>query len=309
MTQITALVLGGGGPKIFYEAGVCRALFRLGVRPDYIYGTSAGALCTAYFAAHQPDDPADWPAVGEAFVAFLLSTVTHPGVVATPRPWYELVYRVAFSKWDGVVDTAPLAHLLERTLGDKLPRTGRVVARVSAVNLRTGKVEYHGSDEPTFLHAVLASTAEPVTMPIRYIGPDPYGDGGVRDIVAPLRRPIMDGATRIYPVVCQPDGAGEVQSTWGKVTDLIGRYLTINSDESVAADLRRCQEINAQVADGRADPGKRHVGVTVIRPQAPLPIDFTSFKTAAQVVAMGDADAVRALRVTGGGLPSLPEAA
>lgn len=293
-----AIVLSGGSVKGSYQAGAIRAVLRSGFRPDIVTGVSVGALNAAYLAAFHPWDKtgippavADWAALGDALAAFWLREVTSPAKVAKKRPWYELAYRLLFNKWAGVVDTSPLERLVRSTFADRFPLTGPLQCRVGAVNLRTGALEYHAPDSPTFLDAVLASTAEPVTMPLRRIGPDAYVDGGVREIT-PLAEAIRLGATRIVCIVCQPATVGEVTSRWGALLPLVGRQLTIVTNEIVANDLRVCRQVNRLVAAGAA-PEKRHVEVTVIRPAAELPIALDAFGPAdiARMVAAGDADA------------------
>ena len=46
----TALVLSGGGAKGLAHLGVIAALDSLGVRPDYVVGTSMGAIIGALYA-------------------------------------------------------------------------------------------------------------------------------------------------------------------------------------------------------------------------------------------------------------------
>jgi len=59
----TALVLSGGGAKGLAHLGVIAALDSLGVRPDYVVGTSMGAIVGALYAggasAHRADSLAD----------------------------------------------------------------------------------------------------------------------------------------------------------------------------------------------------------------------------------------------------------
>ena len=50
----TALVLGGGGSRGAYEAGVWQALTELGIEIDIVTGTSVGAINAALFVAAQP---------------------------------------------------------------------------------------------------------------------------------------------------------------------------------------------------------------------------------------------------------------
>ncbi len=194
-----AFVLSGGSLKGSYQAGAVAQLWAMGIRPGVVTGISVGALNAAFLAAHQDDADA-----GEQLARFWTTEVTGPGTIATKRGLLSLAWRVLRKDWDGLVDTAPLTRLAETTLGGKFPRAAGIQVRVGAVNLRTGALEYHAPNEPDFLHAVLASTAEPVTMPLRTLGSDRYCDGGVREIT-PLAEAIRLGATRIYCIVCQPE--------------------------------------------------------------------------------------------------------
>ena len=46
-----ALVLGGGGPRDFAHMGVLRTLEEVGIKPDMVVGTSAGAVVGAAYAS------------------------------------------------------------------------------------------------------------------------------------------------------------------------------------------------------------------------------------------------------------------
>ena len=48
----TAFVLGGGGSLGAVQVGMLRALLELGIRPDFVVGTSIGSLNGAYLAGH-----------------------------------------------------------------------------------------------------------------------------------------------------------------------------------------------------------------------------------------------------------------
>ncbi len=50
-----ALVLGGGGAKGSYEAGVIKALVDMGIKINGVYGTSVGALNGAFFVINKID--------------------------------------------------------------------------------------------------------------------------------------------------------------------------------------------------------------------------------------------------------------
>src|SRR5574338_115085 len=287
-----ALVLGGGRITGSWQAGAIRALYAMGYRYDIVTGISVGALNTAGLAAFG----AEWLA------RFWLEQVTGPEVIMRTRRWYELAYRVLTKRWDGVVDTAPLERLVRRTFPANAFAQTTMDARVGTVSLRTGELTYVPATDPAFLDAVLASTAEPAVMPLRRFRGDRCCDGGIRDIT-PLAQAIELGADRVTAIVCQPDGIAEAEDRWGDALRMIEREVSIVEVEILANDLRVCGWVNRMVAAGIA-PEKRHVEVTVIRPDKPLPIDARSFTRAdvAAMVAAGDKAARDAMIC--GGLPS-----
>src|SRR5690242_13276539 len=50
------LVLQGGGALGSYQAGVYQALHEAGIEPDWIIGTSIGAINASLIAGNEPDD-------------------------------------------------------------------------------------------------------------------------------------------------------------------------------------------------------------------------------------------------------------
>src|SRR5919206_5189025 len=50
------LVLQGGGALGAYQVGVYEALHEAGIEPDWVIGTSIGAINASLIAGHPPDD-------------------------------------------------------------------------------------------------------------------------------------------------------------------------------------------------------------------------------------------------------------
>jgi NTE family protein len=272
-----ALVLSGGNIRGAYQAGV-------------IAGLNA-----AWLAAF-PND-------GEGLAEFWRTRITAPDTLVRKRGFLDLAYRVVAKRWKGVVDTDPMAKLVREVLGPHLPVVNPTVqTRVGAVNLRTGQIVYYASDHWAFLNAVIASTAEPVTMPLRQIGVvDWYYDGGLRDI-APLKQAISLGATRIVVVLCQPPKLSEFTGDAGDVLKVASRVVGIVSNEILENDIQRAEETNAAVRMARSllhlRPGiaggppdlmggtgiavktvesKREIDIRVIRPAVGFRVDVASF--------------------------------
>ena len=300
-----ALVLSGGNLKGSWQAGAIAELLGAGVQPEIVTGISVGALNAAALAAWQadPGDEDGWAETGADLAAFWESQVTGPDALIRKRGWLELGWRFVTKDWAGLVDTTPLGDLVRETLGHAFPRQGGIACRVGAVNLRTGALEYTGPDSPSFLDAVLASTAEPIGMPARKVGGDWYVDGGVREIT-PLAEAIRLGADRIWCVVCQPQRLGQWNGNAGALLPLIGRQLGIVSHEILENDLRRCAEITGDLLAGGVAPsleGKRPIEVIVVRPLKGVALDITRFDGGdiARAVEQGRTDARRVLGETG----------
>jgi NTE family protein len=259
-----ALVLSGGSVKGAYQAGVIQGLYEQGFRPEIVTGISVGALNAAYLAAHPGD--------GKGLADFWRTKVTSPDAVVKKRGVIDLLYRILTKSWKGAVSTDPLVSLVRKELSPFLPVTinPEVATRVGAVNMRTGRIEYYSSVQPHFLDAVIASTAEPIAMPTRRIGPDHYYDGGLRDI-APLKQAILLGATRIVAVLCQPETLGDWRAS-GDLLAIAGRVAGIVSHEIIENDIATCRKVNQTLP-----PGKRHIDLHVIRPAEGFDVDVSKF--------------------------------
>jgi NTE family protein len=313
-----ALVLSGGSIKGAYQAGVIAGLTAAGVAPANVTGISVGALNAAWLAAF-PND-------GEGLAEFWRTRITAPDALVKKRGFLDLAYRVVAKRWKGVVDTDPMAKLVREVLGPHLPvqpwstvseiNTGPIdrsqylpTVMVGVVNLRTGGIEYIDSTSVEFLEAVISSTAEPITMPLRQMcrNSDWYYDGGLRDI-APLKQAISLGATRIVVVLCQPPKLSEFTGDAGDVLSLASRVAGICADEILANDIARAEEVNMMVRSSlrnyralghevppdkrvgvRMENGKtyREIDIRVIRPAVGFSVDVASF-TASDIGRMVD---------------------
>jgi NTE family protein len=297
-----ALVLAGGNIKGAYEAGAIHALFENGFEPRIVTGISVGALNAAYIAAHQS---IDYPSIGRGLADFWGRSITEPAALVRRRSFLSLAWRVLRKRWDGVIDTARMAALVRRELGPLLPyplALPRISANVGTVNLNTGAIVYVNSTDPLFLDAVIASTAEPVTMPLRQLGGAGawHYDGGLRDI-APLAEAIRLGASRIIVVLCHPKGFWSSDLPKGDLLQLVDRVASIVSNEILENDLARTEQINQVVrqlarrtvaSDSERSPLLKATGepyreilIYVVRPTVGFAVNVASF-TRADIAAM-----------------------
>lgn len=290
---MNALVLSGGNIKGAYQAGAIEVVLE-SFEPEIITGISVGALNTAFLASY--GSPVR-PAAGNLLAKFWETEITSPKVLVRKRSVVELALRFLFKRWEGLISVAPLEKLVRKELGQHLPLPADepLRASVGAVNLFSGELGYTDAREGRFLDAVMASSAEPILMPLRWISGEPFYDGGLRDIT-PLKHAIDQGATKIVMILCQPEHDPRYVFPTGNFLEVAEEVMGIVTNEIMANDIQVFTEINDLVKSGNA-PGKRYIPLTVIRPAAPLRGDVTTF-TKADIKTMldqGRADARAAL--------------
>lgn len=304
-----ALVLGGGGARGAYQAGVLRGLARRNpeLRLPVLTGISAGAVNTVFLAAH----PGTLPSASEALVRLWLDLT--PEQVFDVQPSHLLTtmarwgFRLVAGGHDreptrGMLDTAPLRRFLQRAIphdpDGSLPGIQRNIdmgrldaVALSATSYTTGQsvTWVQGKDVVLWqrpqrrseaaqvsLQHVMASSALPMLFPAVRVGDEWYGDGGVR-LTAPLSPPIHLGANRILTVATRyPRSRQEADRP---LTDgypppaqvLSVLYNSIFLD-LIDEDILRLQRINRLIDDlpPALREGMRPVEILVLRPSRDL---------------------------------------
>jgi len=159
-----AMVLSGGANLGSAQVGMMQAVLESGVKPDFIIGTSVGAVNGAWFATGKPlDELADiWRNLRRGDV-FPVSPVT------TARGF--------LGRTDHIISNRGLARLLERHLTFDRLEDAEIPLHVIATDMVTG-IDVKLSAGPA-VDAVLASSAIPgVFAPITF-GDRLLMDGGV----------------------------------------------------------------------------------------------------------------------------------
>jgi NTE family protein len=267
MSQI--LVLAGGSVKGAFQAGVIKALFEKGYRPDAIYGVSAGSLNAAYLVnrfGQQANTgmPISYPQAAQDLWDFWEQRITRPECLSKPFNIFQLGWTALTKKFKGLVDTSPLRDLLSDVLQDRNLQASPVGLKVGAVNIMDGAMHYVDPSFENFQDYLMASSAVPILMPVVKIQGEKrksYLDGGLRD-VAPLQKAIQDGATEVMVIACHTEmiEGGDFDS--GDLLALVDRVMDIAVNEILNADLRE------------SSPG---VQLKIIRPLQPLSIDIQRF--------------------------------
>jgi NTE family protein len=204
------LAFQGGGALNAYQGGVYQALHEAGIEPDWVIGTSSGAINAGIIAGNPPEKRL------ECLRKFWTSLEYKPWWDESPflTPWLS---KSQLGEW--TKRTAPLAAFFSGVPGYYAPNTafalggvnaalgveraslytteelektmagltdpdwfnsGRPRLTVCTVNVKTGQMQYFDSARmPLTLNHVLASAALPISFPAVRIDGDPYWDGGI----------------------------------------------------------------------------------------------------------------------------------
>lgn len=194
-----ALVLQGGGALGAYQAGVYHALDEAGIAPDWIIGTSIGAINAALIAGSQPGDRLAklrefWRRVehgrflGSPLPSWFTSAARNMLAVTSGVPGFFRPNPAAFfsphaplgPEGAGYYSTAPLADTLAELIDWNEINRGTVRLTVGASRVKTSEMIYFDSrDMPLDLRHVMASGALPPAFPAVRIDGELYWDGGI----------------------------------------------------------------------------------------------------------------------------------
>jgi NTE family protein len=194
------LVLEGGGALGSYQTGVYQALHEAGIEPDWLIGTSIGAINASLIAGNTAQDRLArlkefWKRVEQSpiwafrdalpgFDARLSywSTITQgipgffrPNPLAHAGDAYPLGAERA-----GYYSTTPLEATLSELVDFDLVNRGKPRLTVGAAHVRTSQMRYFDSrDGALGVKHILASGALPPAFPAVRIDGELYWDGGI----------------------------------------------------------------------------------------------------------------------------------
>ena len=258
------LVLQGGGALGAYQVGVYQALHEAGIEPDWIVGTSIGAVNGALVAGNPPDRRiaqlrkfwADTqqhfginvpnrssPAFGNAVSNLATVAAGIPGFFM-PNPMLLFgQYAPVGTENAAYYTTAPLRRTLTNLVDFDYINKGHARLSLGAVNVRTGEMTYFDSrEEDIALEHVMASSAYPPAFPAVQVNGDFYWDGGIYSNT-PIEAVLDDNPRRdslIFAVdVWNPEGA--VPETLWQVA---GREKEISYASRTNSHLARQKQIH-----------------------------------------------------------------
>jgi NTE family protein len=277
------LVFQGGGALGAYQAGVYQALHEAGIEPDWIIGTSIGAINASLIAGNEPENRLDrleefWRRMRRKE---FLGLSTWPGLSDTASYWSTLLggipgffepnplaflgahYPLGRDK-AGFYSTAPLEKTLIELVDFSLVERCTPRLTVGAAHVRTSQMRYFDSRESAITaRHIMASGALPPAFPAVRIDGELYWDGGILSNT-PTEAIFDDNPRRnslIFAVHMWNPMGPEPETIW----DVLHRQKDIQYSSRVASHIARQRQVHRLrhvvsellrfiPADGRNDP-------------------------------------------------------
>ena len=257
------LVLQGGGALGAYQVGVYQALHDAGIEPDWVIGTSIGAINAALIAGNpieqrihrlsafwrhvkHPDTiagPLDWLGMGN-WVSNMTTVMRGIPAFFEPNPAALRGARADVGVESAAYySTAPLRRTLSELVDFESLQGGSTRLTVGAVNACSGAMRYFDSrNERLSVDHVMASGALPPAFPAVRIDGEPYWDGGIYSNT-PIEAVLDDRPRRdslIFAVNVWHQTAPEPESIW----QVMGRTKDIQFASRADSHIARQKQIH-----------------------------------------------------------------
>jgi NTE family protein len=267
MGQIT-LVMQGGGALGAYQAGVYQALHEAGIEPDWIIGTSIGAINASLIAGNPTEKRLEalrhfwqqvrpkrtglewvnafsWPAQARGWADNFSTFAT--GIPGFFEPNHAAILggfqaKVPTAK-AGLYSTEPLRRTLLDLVDFSLIKKGGPRLTVGAARIGTAMMSYFDSREmPLSVEHILASGALPPAFPPVQIGDHYYWDGGILSNT-PIEAVFDDNPRKsgvVFAIhVWNPEGP-EPRTLW----EVLNRQKDIQYSSRAATHVARQKQIH-----------------------------------------------------------------
>lgn len=233
-----AVVLSGAGSRGPLQVGALAALMDDGVVPDFIVGTSAGAINAAFVGAH------GWERTTIDKMEAMWESVTAQTVY--PGGLMQKVWRIAGNA-NSLYSSDGMVNVIRKSLPPSVATFGdlKVPVYVTAVDLLSARLFVFGEDKQTPIgKPVLASASVPILHPPVEMAGLQLVDGGVLANVAASFA--MDkGARELY--VLNAGSAGGAANASENLWEVAGTTLSTMLSQAILRDLDRAR------ADERVD--------------------------------------------------------
>jgi len=258
----TVLVFQGGGALGAYQAGVYQALHESEIEPDWIIGTSIGAINASLIAGNEPEhrlerlqefwrrmrrkelwNRSSWP--GAADTANYWTTVLGgiPGFFEpNPLAFFGSHVRLG-AEAAGFYSTAPLEKTLSELVDFSLIARCKPRLTIGAAHVRTSEMHYFDSrtSEITARH-IMASGALPPAFPAVRIDGELYWDGGILSNT-PTEAIFEDNPRKdslIFAVHMWNPAGAEPETIW----EVLHRHKDIQYSSRVASHIARQRQVH-----------------------------------------------------------------
>lgn len=249
----TALVMCGGNSRGALQVGFYQALCELGLRPDFIVGSSIGALNGAFIAAGMSPD-----ALAELWLKFRRKDAVS----------WNLAWLLRLREQPGLFSLQRLRRTLRKTLSAQRFEALNIPLTVVTTDLQLGAPAYwHGSGD--FVEPILASMSLPGPFPPVVLEGHQHVDGGVANKV-PLDRAIGLGARTVLMIECICCEQGQKRFT--SLFDVVARSFSIAMDSKYNVDLERLAPL---------------ARVYVVRPRLARDIGLLDFRYTPELIEAG----------------------
>ena len=258
------LVLQGGGALGAYQVGAYQALHEAGIDPDWVIGTSIGAINAALIVGNKREqrleklsefwDRIEWhepfgaSAALPSWIAGPASNLTTlalgvPGFFE-PNPKSWLGVRAPLGVEDASYYlTNQLRETLARLVDFELIDRCSTRLTVGAVNARTGAMRYFDTRKETIdARHIMASGALPPAFPAVRIDGEPYWDGGIYSNT-PIEAVLDDNprkSSTVFNVHLWNPSGNEPKSIW----DVLGRQKEIQYSSRAVNHVNRQKQIH-----------------------------------------------------------------
>jgi len=258
------VVFQGGGALGAYQGGAYQALHEAGIEPDWVVGTSIGAITGTIIAGNEVGSRLDrlrafWdrlgrkPIWGDSLFSHIAGNAAayFTTIFSGISGYYAPNHAIA---WGGLNARVGVENAAFYTIEDLRKTVSDVVdferlnaqqtrLTVGAVNVRTGKMHYFDSRSiPITLDHILASGALPPSFPAVRIDGDPYWDGGLYSNT-PIEVVFDDNPRRdsvVFSIQTFPIAGPEPESVW----QVLGRQIDIQYASRADSHIPRQEHIH-----------------------------------------------------------------
>jgi NTE family protein len=256
------LVLQGGGALGAYQVGVYQALHEAGVEPDWVIGTSIGAINAGIIAGSKPSERMDrltefWRRVehGHFFESILPTQIAaalrNMTTIAGGLPAFFAPNPMAFLNQHATLGAEAAGYYsvdpMRETLADLIDfdevNGGPVRLTVGASRVTSSEMVYFDSrDMPLDLRHIMASGALPPAFPAVRIDGELYWDGGILSNT-PVEVVFDDKPRRdsmVYAVhIWNPHGP-EPETIW----EVMNRQKDVQYSSRSASHIKRQRQLH-----------------------------------------------------------------